>query len=50
METNSAYGIKTECENGVVCIRTSPVYLSEEEFEDWVDNTRDLMRREKEKE
>jgi hypothetical protein len=50
MEKTSAYGIKTECTNGIVCIRTSPVYLSEEEFEDWVRNTRELIRKEKNQE
>jgi hypothetical protein len=41
---NSSYGIKTEYDNGKVCIQTSRVYLDKEEFENWVQETRSLMR------
>lgn len=44
--SESHYGIKTKCDNGKICIQTSRVYLSEEEFEDWVEKTREFVRKE----
>jgi hypothetical protein len=45
MEQNS-YGIRTSYSNEKVCIKTSAVYLTKEEFEAWVKETQQLIEKE----